>query len=173
MSSCSEKNDGKVDVGIVIGSDSDLPIAEVAAGILKKLQIPYEIRILSAHRTPNEAAEYARNAEKRGIKVIIAMAGLAAALPGFISAHTNLPVIGVPIDSPPLNGLDSLLSIVQMPGGVPVATMGIGKHGAKNAALLAGRILSLLEPKVALQLEQYVREQKELVLQKDKNLQNK
>ncbi|OGP14683.1 MAG: 5-(carboxyamino)imidazole ribonucleotide mutase [Deltaproteobacteria bacterium GWA2_54_12] len=133
-------------VGILMGSDSDLPVMEEAAKILKDFGIPYEMTISSAHRTPKRTSEYAQSAEGRGIKVIIAGAGSAAHLAGFIAAETTLPVIGVPIDSSPLNGLDSLLSTVQMPGGVPVASMSIGKAGAKNAGIFAAQILAVSDP---------------------------
>ena len=133
-------------VGILMGSDSDLPVMEEAAKILKDFGIPYEMTISSAHRTPKRTSEYAQSAEGRGIKVIIAGAGSAAHLAGFIAAETTLPVIGVPIDSSPLNGLDSLLSTVQMPGGVPVASMAIGKAGAKNAGIFAAQILAVSDP---------------------------
>lgn len=136
-------------VGILMGSDSDLPVMEEAAKILKDFRIPYEMTVSSAHRTPKRTSEYARSAEGRGIKVIIAGAGSAAHLAGFIAAETTLPVIGVPIDSSPLNGLDSLLSTVQMPGGVPVASMAIGKAGAKNAGLFAAQILAVSNPKLS------------------------
>ncbi|NLI80903.1 MAG: 5-(carboxyamino)imidazole ribonucleotide mutase [Deltaproteobacteria bacterium] len=129
-------------VGIIMGSDSDLPVMEEAFRVLEDFQIPYEARILSAHRSPGETGEYARSAEGRGIRVLIAGAGWAAHLAGVLAAETVLPVIGVPIDSSPLQGLDSLLSTVQMPPGIPVATMAIGKGGAKNAALLAVQILA-------------------------------
>lgn len=135
-------------VGILMGSDSDLPVMEEAAKILKDFGIPYEMTVSSAHRTPKRTSEYAKSAEGRGIRVIIAGAGSAAHLAGFIAAETTLPVIGVPIDSSPLNGLDSLLSTVQMPGGVPVASMAIGKAGAKNAGLFAAQILSVSDPKL-------------------------
>ena len=135
-------------VGILMGSDSDLPVMEEAAKILKDFGIPYEMTISSAHRTPKRTSEYAQSAEGRGIKVIIAGAGSAAHLAGFIAAETTLPVIGVPIDSSPLNGLDSLLSTVQMPGGVPVASMAIGKAGAKNAGIFAAQILAVSDPKL-------------------------
>ena len=131
------------DVGIIMGSKSDLPIMQEAADILKAFGIPYEISVVSAHRTPELMVDYAKSAAKRGLKVIIAGAGGAAHLPGMVASHTNLPVIGVPIKSSALNGLDSLLSIVQMPGGVPVATMSIGKAGATNAGVFAAKILSL------------------------------
>jgi len=127
-------------VGIAMGSESDLPVMQDAAEVLKAFDISYEIRVLSAHRTPRAMLEYAEAAHARGLKVIIAGAGGAAHLPGMIAASTPLPVIGVPVPSKHLKGLDSLLSIVQMPGGVPVATVAIG--GAKNAALLAAQILA-------------------------------
>ena len=130
---------------IVVGSKSDLPYVTDAEEVLKENQTPYEIKILSAHRKPDETAEFSRKAAGRGIKVIIAAAGLSAALPGFIASHTTLPVIGIPVVTGPLNGVDALLSILQMPSGVPLATVGLGKQGPKNAALLALRILNLLE----------------------------
>jgi 5-(carboxyamino)imidazole ribonucleotide mutase len=129
----------KIMVGIIMGSDSDLPIMREAADILKEFGIPYEIKIISAHRTPKYAAEYGSAAHRKGMKVIIAGAGGAAHLPGVIAAYTPLPVIGVPVKSKSLDGLDSLLSIVQMPAGVPVAAVGINQ--AKNAGLLAAQIL--------------------------------
>lgn len=132
----------KPQVGILMGSDSDLSVMEEAAKVLKEFGIPYEMTVSSAHRTPKRTSDYAKSAELRGIKVIIAGAGSAAHLAGFIAAETTLPVIGVPIDSSPLKGLDSLLSTVQMPGGVPVASMAIGKAGAKNAGLFAAQILA-------------------------------
>ena len=135
-------------IGILMGSDSDLPVMEEAAKVLKEFGIPYEMTVSSAHRTPKRTSEYARSAEERGIRVIIAGAGSAAHLAGFIAAETTLPVIGVPIDSSPLKGLDSLLSTVQMPGGVPVASMAIGKAGAKNAGLFAAQILAVSNPKL-------------------------
>lgn len=128
-------------VGIVMGSDSDLPVMKDAAEILDEFQIPYELTVISAHRNPEKLFQYAKSAEERGLKLIIAGAGGAAHLPGVIAANTVLPVIGVPIKTSTLSGLDSLFSIVQMPGGVPVATVGI--NGAKNAGLLAVQILGL------------------------------
>ncbi len=128
-------------VGILMGSDSDLPIMKEAAAVLEQFKIPYEIKIISAHRTPKIIAEYASSAHERGIKVIIAGAGGAAHLPGVTAAYSPLPIIGIPIKSKSLDGLDSLLSIVQMPGGVPVATVGINQ--AKNAGLLSVQIISL------------------------------
>ncbi|MBI5810857.1 MAG: 5-(carboxyamino)imidazole ribonucleotide mutase [Deltaproteobacteria bacterium] len=135
-------------VGILMGSDSDMDVMEDAAKILKSFDIPFEMTISSAHRTPDRTSRYAKGAEKRGIKVIIAGAGSAAHLAGFIAAETTLPVIGVPIDSSPLKGLDALLSTVQMPGGIPVAAMAVGNAGAKNAGVFAVEILSLTDAKL-------------------------
>lgn len=126
-------------VGVIMGSDSDYPVMSVAAEVLRDLKIPHEVRVVSAHRTPDLMAQYARRAESRGLRVIIAGAGGAAHLPGMVASHTVLPVIGVPIETGALRGLDSLLSIVQMPGGIPVATVAIGN--ARNAGLLAARVL--------------------------------
>jgi len=133
-------------VGIVMGSDSDLPVMQAAADFLKSMDICCEMSVASAHRTPIKAVEYAGSAQQRGLQVIIAGAGMAAHLAGVLSSHTDLPVIGVPLDASSLGGLDALLSTVQMPPGIPVATMGIGKAGAKNAAVLAVRILALTQP---------------------------
>lgn len=133
-------------VGIVMGSDSDLLVMEQAFQALDSFGVPYEVRILSAHRSPDETSAYAKDAAGRGLKVLIAAAGWAAHLAGVIAAETVLPVIGVPIDSSPLNGLDSLFSTVQMPAGIPVATMAIGKGGAYNAALFAVQVLALEDP---------------------------
>ncbi|ANB56625.1 phosphoribosylaminoimidazole carboxylase, catalytic subunit [Anoxybacillus sp. B7M1] len=132
-------------VGVIMGSQSDWDTMKHACDILSELHIPFEKKVVSAHRTPDYMFEYAESAEKRGIKVIIAGAGGAAHLPGMVAAKTTLPVIGVPIQSKTLNGLDSLLSIVQMPGGVPVATVAIGKAGATNAGLLAASILGVFD----------------------------
>ncbi len=139
-------------VSIIMGSTSDLPILRKAADFLEQMQIPFEMNALSAHRTPVQVEEFARNARGRGIKVIIAAAGMAAALPGVIAAMTPLPVVGVPINSS-LDGTDALLSIVQMPPGIPVATMGI--NGAMNAAILAVKIVALTDPEVADRLDAY------------------
>ncbi|MFU2032508.1 5-(carboxyamino)imidazole ribonucleotide mutase [Bacillus wiedmannii] len=128
-------------VGVIMGSTSDWETMKYACDILDELNIPYEKKVVSAHRTPDYMFEYAETARERGLKVIIAGAGGAAHLPGMVAAKTNLPVIGVPVQSKTLNGLDSLLSIVQMPGGVPVATVAIGKAGSTNAGLLAAQIL--------------------------------
>jgi 5-(carboxyamino)imidazole ribonucleotide mutase len=130
-------------VGIVMGSESDREVMSEAEKVLTKLNIPHEVVVSSAHRDPEKTREYATSASDRGIKVIIAGAGYSAHLPGVIASLTRVPVIGVPLDSSPLKGIDSLLSIVQMPKGVPVATMGVGKSGVHNAALLAARILGI------------------------------
>ena len=131
----------KILVGILMGSASDAETMAETEKILKENKIPYEINMLSAHRNPDEVRKYAKGAEKRGVKILICGAGMAAALAGVVSSHTVLPVIGVPIETKSLKGMDSLLSTVQMPGGVPVACMAIGKAGAKNAAIFAIRIL--------------------------------
>ncbi len=140
-------------IGIIMGSDSDLPTMQLAADVCKEFSVEYEIKVVSAHRTPNDMANYGMNAKSRGISVIIAGAGGAAHLPGMIASHTTIPVIGVPIQSKALNGLDSLLSIVQMPSGVPVATVAIG--GGRNAGLLALSILALSNKELAIKLEEY------------------
>jgi 5-(carboxyamino)imidazole ribonucleotide mutase len=136
------------DVAIIMGSQSDWPIMKNAAEILDKLGVSYEAKIVSAHRTPDRMRDYAKSAKSRGLKVIIAGAGGAAHLPGMTASWSQLPVLGVPIESKALKGQDSLLSIVQMPGGIPVGTMAIGKAGAINAALLAARIVALGAPKI-------------------------
>ncbi|MDE1896604.1 MAG: 5-(carboxyamino)imidazole ribonucleotide mutase [Rhodospirillales bacterium] len=133
-------------VGIIMGSRSDWPIMEHAALMLEKLGVAYEAKVVSAHRTPERLYEYAKSAESRGLKIIIAGAGGAAHLPGMAASMTNLPVLGVPVAATVLNGQDSLLSIVQMPGGVPVGTLAIGKPGAINAGILAASILALSDP---------------------------
>ncbi len=131
-------------VGIIMGSDSDWPTLKPAADVCVEFNVPYEVRVVSAHRTPDDMARYAKTAEARRLRVIIAGAGGAAHLPGMVASHTPLPVIGVPVESKALKGLDSLLSIVQMPGGVPVATVAIG--GGRNAGLLAVQILASSDP---------------------------
>lgn len=148
-------------VGIIMGSKSDLPVMKKAAQILKELEIPYEISIKSAHRTPDEMFKYAEEARDRGIEVIIAGAGGAAHLPGMTASKTPLPVIGVPIQTTALNGMDSLLSIVQMPAGVPVATVAIGN--AENAGLLAARILGIKYPEIQQKIIDYAERLKEKV----------
>ena len=140
-------------VGIIMGSDSDLPVMEGAFSTLSYFNIPFEVKILSAHRTPKQHTDYAANAEKRGLKVIIAAAGGAAHLPGVTAAQTALPVIGIPIKSKSLSGLDSLLSIVQMPPGVPVATVSI--NGSKNAAILAVQILAQSNKNIRQKFKRY------------------
>lgn len=157
-------------VGIVVGSDSDLPLVSETTGILEKLDIPFEITIGSAHRTPDRVHEYASTASDRGIQVIISVAGLAAHLPGVIASKTLLPVIGVPVDGGPLNGVDALYSIVQMPGGIPVASMAIGKAGARNAGVFAAQILALTDPQIAGRLVDYRREMAESVESKANKL---
>ena len=139
-------------VSIIMGSTSDLPVMEKAAKFLDDLQVPFELQALSAHRTPSEVEQFAREAESRGLRVIIAAAGMAAALPGVIAANTTLPVIGVPIKGM-LDGLDALLSIVQMPPGIPVATVGV--NGAQNAAVLACEMLAIADDAIAARLRDY------------------
>ncbi len=157
-------------VAIIVGSDSDLPVIQETTNILEELGIPFEITIGSAHRTPDRVAEYISTASERGIKVIIAAAGGAAHLPGVVASKTILPVIGVPIDNSPLNGLDSLYSIVQMPGGIPVATMAIGRAGAQNAGIFAAQIIALSEPEVSQRLVDYRRRMAESVKNKAEKL---
>lgn len=151
-------------VGVVMGSRSDWETMQGTAAMLDTLGVPHERRIVSAHRTPDWMAEYAKTAIERGLEVIIAAAGGAAHLPGMIAAHTSLPVLGVPIKSSTLNGVDSLLSIVQMPAGIPVGTLAIGQAGAKNAALLAASILAIKYPDLRARLEDWRRQQRDAVL---------
>jgi phosphoribosylaminoimidazole carboxylase PurE protein len=158
-------------IGIILGSDSDLPTVESAVKILEEFGLGYEIRVLSAHRTPDEVAQYARAALDRGLKVLIAAAGMSAALPGVIAAHTPLPVIGIPVAAGPLVGMDALLAISQMPPGVPVATVSIGTPGAKNAALLAVRILALADKHLMEKLLDFREKQRQDVLARDKKIQ--
>ncbi|MDZ7773460.1 MAG: 5-(carboxyamino)imidazole ribonucleotide mutase [Balneolaceae bacterium] len=161
-------SDKNTRVGVIMGSDSDWPTMKEACQILDRFGIAYEKKVVSAHRTPDMMAEYGKSARDRGLKVIIAGAGGAAHLPGMTAAYTTLPVIGVPVKTSALGGVDSLYSIVQMPGGVPVATVAIGK--AKNAGLLAARILGAEDPDVAEQLEAYHREMAEESEKKTRNL---
>ncbi|MFC4353386.1 5-(carboxyamino)imidazole ribonucleotide mutase [Fodinicurvata halophila] len=142
-------------VGVIMGSQSDWQTMRNAADILEELQVPHEARIVSAHRTPERLFDYARTARQRGLKVIIAGAGGAAHLPGMVASLTSLPVLGVPVESKALKGMDSLLSIAQMPGGVPVGTLAIGNSGARNAALLAASILSLADSALTERLDSY------------------
>ncbi len=153
-------------VGIIMGSNSDIPVMEETIRALEKFGITYEIRVLSAHRTPEEAANYTRTLAKRGVKVLIAGAGWAAHLAGAAAAHTTIPVIGVPIDSSSLNGMDALLATVQMPPGIPVATMAIGKGGAYNAAIFAVQILALLDPQLATRFAEFKRAMADEVISK-------
>lgn len=164
-------NDVPVQVGIVMGSDSDIPVMQAAADFLASAGVGYEMLITSAHRTPEHAATYARTARERGLKIIIAGAGMAAHLAGVMAAHTTVPVIGVPLDASSFNGLDALLSTVQMPPGIPVATMGIGKAGAKNAAVLALRILGLHDEGLHRKLVRHTEEMAEQVAAKNRALQ--
>jgi phosphoribosylaminoimidazole carboxylase PurE protein len=157
-------------VGILMGSDSDLPVMQEAAAMLQEFGIEYEMTIASAHRTPKKVLEYSQGAEKRGIKVIIAGAGWAAHLAGVVASQTMLPVIGVPIDSSPLKGIDALLATVQMPGGIPVATMALGKAGAKNAGIFAAQIIASHEVKIANRLKVYRVEMEREVEEKAKRL---
>ncbi|HMK48706.1 MAG TPA: 5-(carboxyamino)imidazole ribonucleotide mutase [Thermodesulfovibrionales bacterium] len=165
----------KPQVLIIMGSDSDLQVMQTAGELLEKFGISYEMTIASAHRTPELTVRLASDAEKKGFDVVIAGAGMAAHLAGFIAAHTTLPVIGVPIDSSSLKGLDSLLSIVQMPPGVPVAAMSIGKAGAKNAAILAAQIIARRDREITKKLKAYKKqmarevEGKSLALKGNKN----
>ncbi len=157
-------------VAIIIGSDSDWPTMEACYKQLAELGVPCEVQIMSAHRTPEKVHEYARTAQENGVQVVIAAAGLAAALAGTFAALTTLPVIGVPLDAGPLRGVDALLSTVQMPPGVPVATVGIGQVGARNAAVLAAQILALNNPTLDAALKNLKRNQAEMVDNKNQIL---
>ena len=161
----------KPQVGIVMGSDSDLEVMKAAADVLQEFGVAFEITVASAHRSPQRAASWATTARERGIKVIIAGAGHAAHLAGAMAAHTSLPIIGVPIDSSCLQGFDSLLSTVQMPPGIPVATVAIGKPGARNAGILAVQILALSDPELEKQLHKLKKEMAEQVEQKARKIQ--
>ncbi len=158
---------------IVMGSDSDLPVMEAAAKVLEEFGVPFEMRISSAHRSPERTAELAAGAAGRGIRVIIAGAGMAAHLAGVIAAGTTLPVIGVPMGGGALNGVDALYSTVQMPGGIPVAAMAIGTAGAKNAGIFAVQILALGDKELASRLRAYREQMSQDVAEKDRNLQNR
>jgi phosphoribosylaminoimidazole carboxylase PurE protein len=139
-------------VGIVLGSESDRKVAEAASAVLVRLEVPHEIVVASAHRDPDEVRRYARTAERRGLRVLIAVAGLAAALPGVLASHTLLPVVGVPVPAGTLRGMDAILSMMQLPSGVPVGTVGLGELGGRNGALLAARILALRDKALARRL---------------------
>ncbi len=151
-------------VAILMGSSSDLEVMREASKVLDSFGVGYEMKVRSAHRLPAETAEYARTAEERGIEVLIAGAGAAAHLAGVLAAHSTLPVIGVPLDSSALQGMDALLATVQMPGGIPVACMAIGKAGAKNAALFAVQILSRKDPSLVGRLKEYREEMRRKIL---------
>jgi len=153
-----------VQVGIIMGSKSDWPTMQFAAETLDTLGVEYEVQVVSAHRTPDLLFDYSKSAHDRGLKVIIAGAGGAAHLPGMVASQTSLPVLGVPVKSRALNGLDSLLSIVQMPGGVAVGTLAIGDAGAKNAGLLAAQILATSNPELMTRIDEYRAKQTETVL---------
>jgi 5-(carboxyamino)imidazole ribonucleotide mutase len=158
-------------VGILIGSDTDYPVMSEAGNVLEKFGIAYEIEVVSAHRTPARAHEYATSAASRGLKVLIAAAGVAAHLAGVIAANTTLPVIGVPMAAGGLNGLDALLATVQMPGGIPVATMAIGKAGAVNAAIFAAEILGTSDAGIARKLVAHKEDLARAVVEKNQRLQ--
>lgn len=155
-------------VGIIMGSDSDLPVMEKAAEVLREMGVPFEMDISSAHRLPEKTAEYARTARQRGIEVIIAGAGMAAHLAGVVAAHTTLPVIGVPLKSGALNGIDALYSTVQMPPGIPVATVAI--DGARNAAYLACSILSIKYPEIDKRLEAFREKTRQSLMKKSEEI---
>jgi len=154
-----------------MGSDSDLPTVQEACKILRQFEVSFEVRVLSAHRCPEDLVAFVHKAEQEGVRIFIAAAGGAAHLAGVVAAHTTRPVLGIPIQTSALNGLDSLLSIVQMPGGVPVATMAIGNAGARNAGLFAVQVLALGDPTLAEKLKRHRSEQTELVRQKDESVQ--
>lgn len=160
----------KTFVAILMGSDSDLPVMRGTVEVLDKLGIPVEVRVSSAHRTPQATHDYVKEADQRGCAVFIAAAGLAAHLAGAVAAATIRPVIGVPLDAGPLNGMDSLLSTVQMPGGIPVACVAIGKAGAKNAGYLAAQIIALSDPEIAGRLRNEREENAKTILAKNEHL---
>lgn len=166
-----DTNKNKPLVGVIMGSDSDMPVMQAAADQLKEFGIEHEVTIVSAHRTPDRMYEYAKEAKDRGIKVIIAGAGGSAHLPGMVASLTTLPVIGVPVKTSTMDGLDSLLSIVQMPAGIPVATVAV--NGAKNAGLLAARILGTTDEEIARKLADYKQELNEIVMKKIAMLEKK
>lgn len=157
-------------IAFLLGSDSDLPVLESAFAALRALDIGFHVRILSAHRTPDEACAFARDAQQNGIRVLIGVAGMAAHLAGALAAHSTLPVLGVPVDAGPLRGEDALLSTAMMPPGIPVAAMGIGKAAGVNAALFAVRILALQDPTIAAKLAQGRADERAKTLQKDREV---
>jgi 5-(carboxyamino)imidazole ribonucleotide mutase len=157
-------------VAVLMGSDSDLPVVQGALDVLTRLEVAHEVKVLSAHRTPEATQRYVEDADGRGCAVFIAAAGMAAHLAGTVAAHTLKPVVGIPVDAGPLQGLDALLSTVQMPPGIPVATVGIGKAGARNAGYLAAQILSLADPALAARVADERRSGAEGVMAKDRAL---
>ncbi len=160
-------------VALLMGSDSDLPRLEPAVEILRALRIPFEARVLSAHRTPKALIEFVEAAPRRGVKLFLCAAGGAAHLAGVVAAHTDLPVIGIPMDNPPLGGLDALLATAQMPGGIPVACVGVGGGGPANAALFAARVLALSDPELAERYATWHEGETARVAKKDAALQSK
>ena len=158
-------------VAVIMGSDSDFPVVSKALVQLKKFDVPYEVHVMSAHRTPTDAAEFSKNAKKNGFGVIIAAAGMAAHLAGVLAAYTTLPVIGIPVKGPNFDGLDALLATVQMPTGIPVATVAV--NGAGNAAILAIEMLALSDEKLSAKLETMKKEMAQAVAEKDKEIQNR
>jgi len=158
-------------VGIIMGSDSDLSVMQEAVKVLKQFEVPFEVGVYSAHRSPHRTLEYVKSARERGLRLIIAGAGSSAHLAGVTAAETTLPVIGVPIDSSPLSGFDALLSTVQMPPGVPVGTMGVGKSGATNAGFFAVQILALADDNLARKLAEYKIQLEKTVAEKSKKVQ--
>jgi 5-(carboxyamino)imidazole ribonucleotide mutase len=160
-------------VALIMGSDSDLPTVQEACAVLRDFGVPFEVRVLSAHRCPEDLVAFVKKAEQEGVRIFIAAAGGAAHLAGVVAAHTPRPVLGIPIQTSALNGLDSLLSMVQMPAGVPVATMAIGTAGARNAGLFAIEVLALADSTLAEKLRRYRAEQTEKVRQKDQGVRQK
>jgi len=163
----------KAKVIILMGSDSDLPVMEGTAKVLNEFNIPYKMTVASAHRTPDRTLKLIKSSEKEGVEIIIAGAGSAAHLAGVIASHTTLPVIGIPIDSSPLKGIDALYSTVQMPPGIPVATMAIGKAGAKNAGIYAAQILALQDRRISKALKDYKKKMAAEVVKKAKKVEKK
>jgi phosphoribosylaminoimidazole carboxylase PurE protein len=163
----------KIDVSIIMGSDSDWPYTKPAVEKLEVFGLKYEVRVISAHRTPTQLVEYVNSLKERGVQTVICAAGWAAALPGCVAAQTHLPVIGIPIPNSPLNGIDAILATLQMPAGVPVATMSLGKAGAANAAIFCARIVALSCPEMREKVAQFHRDMEAKVLVRDKALQDK
>lgn len=155
----------EITIAIMMGSKSDMPVMELTGAILKDFGVSYEMKVLSAHRTPRETVDYTEGLKARGVKAVICAAGMSAALPGVVAAHTTLPVIGVPLNASDLNGMDALLSIAQMPPGVPVGCVAVGKAGAKNAAFLALRILAVSDAGIEKKLIDYRESEKKKILE--------